>query len=99
MSDKASTKGTTVNSTAYSEARQRDIAYLEARRRTIKKHLDVLEGVERLASANFPRSSDLRIETVGCDPKASVSIPAWLLADLIKMARDNLEATKQDAAA
>jgi len=89
MTTKQLTKDTAVKDTAYQQARRRDI----------KKHLDVLEGVERLASANFPRSSDLRIETVGCDPKASASIPAWLLAELIKMARDHLEATAQDAAA
>jgi len=89
MSDSPSAKENTVKSNAYQEARRGDI----------KKHLDVLEGVERLASANFPRTSDLRIETVGCDPKASASIPAWLLAELIKMARDHLEATKQDSAA
>jgi len=42
-----------------------------------------LRAVVELASGNWPRTADVRVETCGCDPKGSVTIPAYLLRKIL----------------
>lgn len=52
--------------------------------------LDRLDAVARLASANFPRNSDVRVETCGPGPSAKMVIKSYDLARLIDAGRSIL---------
>lgn len=49
--------------------------------------IELLDGAQKLASANFPRTTDLRIETLGSNPSVSMVVPAWFLAKLCEAGR------------
>lgn len=49
--------------------------------------LDRLEALMKLAKANFPRTSEISIETGGYDPKASMSMPWYLLKTITDAGR------------
>jgi hypothetical protein len=63
----------------------------EAQRRDYPSHLDNIEAVLQLASANFPRTTEVRIETVGSTPQASMTVSWTILAFLIDAGRSALE--------
>ncbi len=44
-----------------------------------------IRGLIEFARANFPRSTDIRIETIGCDPSGSVTVSANELAELAEL--------------
>lgn len=43
-----------------------------------------LRALVELASANFPQCTDIKIETCGFDPTASLVIPAWMFSKFLK---------------
>ena len=63
----------------------------EAQRRDYPEYLDNMEAVVKLAAANFPRNIDVRIETAGSSPQASITLPWSVLSFLIDAGRTALE--------
>lgn len=57
--------------------------------------LDRIDAVLTLAKANFPHTTNVGIETVGCTPKASMSVPWFLMKEIADQARLAL-CTSQD---
>lgn len=57
--------------------------------------LQHLEAVARLANANFPRETGLRIETAGSQPKASITLPWYFVQFLINSGRAALQEGKE----
>ena len=64
--------------------------FSEAQKRDYPEAMDNIEAVLKLARANFPRTTEITIETNGCSPKASLSISWTVLAFLIEAGRTAL---------
>ena len=67
-------------------------AYAERQRGEMLAYLDHLDAIVKLAGANFPRNTDLKIETTGTSPYVSMSIPSWAVSMLLRSARVEIEA-------
>jgi hypothetical protein len=63
----------------------------EAQRRDYTKHLDNLDAVLQLAAANFPRSNEVDIKTVGSSPNASIRLHYYILSFLVEAGRRSLQ--------
>lgn len=58
-----------------------------AQQRDYNEQIPNLEALVRLASANFPRPTDIRLETVSADPHASLCVSPSMLGFLIAAGR------------
>lgn len=63
-----------------------------AMRSDVKNEIEQLEAILTLASANFPRSNRITVETAGLDPKGIMSLSPFTLRHLIDAGRAALEA-------
>lgn len=59
-------------------------------RRDYQKKLDEIEAVIKLAGANFPGSTDVRIETAGGRASASMFVPCYFMSFMVNAAREAL---------
>ncbi len=62
----------------------------DAQKRDYPDALDTIEAVVKLARAHFPRTGDVRLETAGSSPHATVCVPSYVIAFLLAAGRSAL---------
>lgn len=58
----------------------------EQQKQTLREILPQIEAVVLLAKANFPRTGDVRIETSGASPNASINVPWYIVKHMVDAA-------------